>query len=76
MMDKHKAKIDDYLAKAVHESGLAQDTGLTQVRERHEAAALAWTELARSEETMMLALRARLDALGRLRPLELPTEAG
>jgi hypothetical protein len=43
-------RVDEYRAKAREASALAGASVLSQVRERHKAAALAWAELAEAED--------------------------
>ena len=49
-MLKSQARADDYRAKALNETGLAQASGLVLVREKHELAASVWRDLAAMED--------------------------
>jgi hypothetical protein len=47
MMSKNQLKAAEYRDRAAQESTLAEACVLDRVRERHEAAAERWTDLAR-----------------------------
>lgn len=49
-MLKSQARAEDYRAKALNETGLAQASGLVLVREKHELAASVWRDLAAMED--------------------------
>ena len=51
-MLKSEARADDYRARALNETGLAQASGLVLVRKKHERAAAVWRDLASLEDLL------------------------
>jgi hypothetical protein len=68
-MLKSQARADDYRAKALNETELAQASGLVLVREKHELAASVWRDLAATEDRRSV-IAYRRDASASLKAVE------
>jgi hypothetical protein len=65
-------RADDYRSKARNAAALGEASVLQQVRQRHELAASAWTELAQSEERRALGLSRRFGRAAQAPPTGAP----
>lgn len=57
---RHQLKAEEYRARARDAFAAAESTTLERVRDRRQAAALSWADLADAEEAQLATRRARL----------------